>query len=319
MKYFTLILTLLLSGCISVDLSSLLDQELTEITLQKPENRSTKERIAVVDVSGVIQMQSSKRSSNNFTPDAMKAVLKEIEDTPDIKAVILRIESPGGNVTATDLIYHDLLAFKEKTNMPVLAVCMGITASGGYYIANAADAVYGLPTSITGSIGVIANFPKLQGLADKVGYQQVVVKSGKLKDLGNPLRDMTQEEQALFQKMVDEMYTTFLQAVDRGRSELDIEDIRPLADGRIYTAKQALAHKLIDGIYYFDEIIEKAKASANIADARIITFSTSRPKNPTIYSAHAPPLLNTPLVDSNIPDLSHALSTGFYYIWSPGL
>lgn len=318
MKPLLILFTLLLTGCVSIDLSNLVDQELAEITLQKAQNSFTRERIALIDVSGMITNQKRRRSGGTFTPDDMKSILNKIEADKHIKAVVLRIDSPGGNVTATDLIYHDLKTFKEKTGLPIFAICMGISASGGYYIANAADEIHALPTSITGSIGVIASFPKLQSLADKVGYQQVVIKSGKLKDLGNPLREMTKEEQALFQKMINDMYNKFLNAVAQGRPKLDVKALRPLADGRIYTAQQALENNLIDGIYYLDDTLEKAKTAAGVEDASIITYSARRPDNPTIYSNAQSQKFDFQLLDINLPNLGKPLTTGFYYLWAPG-
>lgn len=317
MKYFFILFALCLSGCISVDLSNLLEQELAEITLQEANSTFTREHVAVVDISGVISSQPRGRSKNTFTPDNMKAILKKIEADKHIKAVVLRIDSPGGNVTATDLIYHDLQNFKTKTGLPLFAICMGVTASGGYYIANAADEIFALPTSIAGSIGVIASFPKLQALADKVGYQQVVIKSGKLKDIGNPLRDMTQEEQTLFQGMIDEMYERFLNAVAQGRPKLDIASLRPLADGRVYTAQQALEYHLIDDIAYLDEVLKAAKKAANLQDASIITFSARRPNDPTIYSTTQAPSPGLQLIDLKLPSIGQPLTTGFYYLWTP--
>ncbi len=317
---FVMLSAVLLSGCVWVDMASLLSPSLEEVTLQKAE-RFTLNKILLVDIRGFIASQPPGRfyQQERCVPDAVKAALNKAEQDERIKAVILRIDTPGGGVTATDMIHHEIRAFKERTGRPVVAAIMGVGCSGGYYIANAADRIYAHPTSVTGSIGVLACFPDLHGLAGKVGYEQTVIKSGPMKDMGNPLRTMPEEEQAIFQQMVDTMYGQFLDRVVAGRSGFTSrEQLKPVADGRIYTARQALELKLIDRIAYLDEVIREVKREAGLRDAHVVAYQRGLNDDATIYSAAAAPRGLPGMVNVDLSALLGSTRAGFYYLWQPG-
>ncbi len=308
-------------GCLSVDLARLLNPALEEVTLRQP-RRLTRKRILVVDVSGMITTSPAGLFSpgRRCTPDTVRAVLDRAERDGRVKGVLLRIDSPGGGVTATDMIAHEVLAFRRATGIPVHAMIMAAGCSGGYYIATSAERIWAHPAAVTGSIGVIAVFPQVQGLTGKLGIGAAVVKSGDLKDIGSPLRDMKPEERALLQGMIDEYYGLFLDRIGAARPRLPSRDVvRPLADGRIYTASQAVEAGLVDAVGYMDDAIEALQAAAGIRDARIVTYAYSPNDNGTLYSpaAAAPPLpgsLNLHLLD--LPALSP--EAGFHYLWLPG-
>lgn len=204
-------------------------------------------KVAVIDIVGTI--------SNSET---IIEQIHQYRDDKDVKAIILRIDSPGGSVAPVQEIYSEL----SKLNKPIVASMGGTAASGGYYIACAADQIFANPGTLTGSIGVIMQFIKLKGLYDKVGLDQQVVKSGKFKDVGSPVRDLTAEEQQLLQETIDDVHTQFVNAIFEGRKavaqDLTREQIVALADGRIFSGQQALAHNLIDRLGNLHDAIDLA-------------------------------------------------------------
>ena len=190
------------------------------------------EKVAIVDILGPI-------SSAEPAIDQ----IHKYRDDPTVKAIILRINSPGGGVAPVQEIYGEL----EKLDKPIVASMASTAASGGYYIAAAADVIFANPGTLTGSIGVIMQFMQMQGLYEKIGLNQQVVKSGKFKDTGSAVRDLTDEERELLQKTVNDVHNQFIDAIFLGRKEhMTREEIASVADGRIFSGQQALAHKLVD-------------------------------------------------------------------------
>jgi len=309
------------SGCVSVDLARLLNPTLEEVTLRQPRGL-TRQRVLVVDISGAITTAPGTPFSpgRRCTPDAVRAVLDQAEHDGRVKAVLLRIDSPGGGVTATDMIAHEILAFRQATGIPVHAMIMAAGCSGGYYIATSAERIWAHPAAVTGSIGVIAVFPQVQGLTGKLGLDAVVIKSGDLKDMGSPLRDMKPDERALLQGMIDEYYGLFLDRIAAARPRLPSRAaVRPVADGRVFTASQALQAGLVDGVGYMDDAIAGLLAAAGLRDARVVTYAYGPNDNATLYSpASAAPMppaaINLRLLD--LPPL--AVEAGFHYLWLPG-
>lgn len=169
--------------------------------------------------------------------------LVEYGGDDSIKAVVVRVDSPGGGVVPSQEIYNAILSLKKKKKV---VVSMGsVAASGGYYIACAADKIVANPGTITGSIGVIAHFSNVEELLKKIGLKPSIIKSGKYKDIGSPLREMTQDEKRLFQGVIDDIYDQFLEAVSTNRN-IQKEKVADIADGRIFTGRQALKLKLVD-------------------------------------------------------------------------
>ncbi len=322
LKGLMIIPLLMISGCVSVDINRLLNPELEERIIEKA-STWTFAKILVIDISGMIAADNGNSLffSDNCTPDRIKAILNKAVMNPNIRAVILRIDTPGGEVTATDMIHHELLAFKKRTRLPMVAEIMGMACSGGYYIACAADKIYAHPTSITGSIGIIARFPNLAGLADKVGYREEIFTTGDFKAMGHPLREISAGEREIIQTGIDSLYDRFLQVIASGRPSYPEPGlIKPLADGRIYTAPQAVENKLIDGIAYFGDVIAIAKQAGRVYDAHVITYSSERKADSNIYSLSAIPRSPTiNLINIDLDSLLPAQRPGFYYLWEPGL
>jgi protease IV len=229
-----------------------------------------KDKIAVIYVQGVISASEDGYASDEGMVADIEDQLQQAVDDKRVKAIILRIDSPGGEVVASDTIYQAVVAAREKK--PVVADIDTMGASGAYYVAVGADYIVANELSITGSIGVIMESFTFSGLADKVGIKFYTFKSGKYKDILNPSREPTEDEKALVQGMVMEVYDKFVGIVAQER-DMKVDDLKNgLADGRILSGKQALDAGFVDGLGYFDDAIDKAEELASIKKARVIRY-----------------------------------------------
>lgn len=207
---------------------------------------STGDRIALIRVEGVIL------DSQTTIED-----LKRFSENPSVKAIVIRIDSPGGGVVPSQEIYDAVKRVRNKNNKAVIASMGSVAASGGYYIAAATDRIVANPGTLTGSIGVIMETANVEGLLQKIGVEGVVVKSGKYKDVGSPLRKMSADERGLLQAVMDDVHKQFIEAVAEGRS-IEIRAAQALADGRIFTGRQAKEAKLVDELGDLEDAIELA-------------------------------------------------------------
>ena len=210
-------------------------------------------QIAVLDLEGIIF------DSRDFNDQ-----LKEYGNRSSIKAVVLRINSPGGGVAASQEIYEAVKKFRAETKKKVVVSMSSVAASGGYYIACAADKIFANPGSITGSIGVIAEWYNYGDLLKWAKMQSIVIKSGELKDAGSPTRPLTDAEKAYFQGLINNMYDQFVGAVAFGR-KMNVQTVRHLADGRVYTGQEAKANGLIDEIGTFQDALSAATKMVGIS------------------------------------------------------
>lgn len=287
-RFFLFLLLIFMQGCAVIISPSFYPRKdrLEEIEIQKPEGWFVSDKVLMVDITGILSSQDSGGlfgSSKNMV-DELKEVLKKAEQDPSIKSLVLRINSPGGDVTSSDILYQEIKEFRKKTGKIVIAEIMGLGTSGAYYISLAADKVYAHPTSLTGNIGVIATFPKLENLTSKIGIDFRVIKSGDKKDIGSLWRDFSSEEREILQSVINEYYERFLNIVKENRKGLDQNTLGTLADGRIFTAGQALDAKLIDGIAYLPEAIKHARTEAGISDSRVVMYKRSNQYKENIYS-----------------------------------
>jgi len=276
------------------------------------------DKVLMIDIDGTISAALDTALFSRET-SAVSRVFERLERAardPRVKAVILRIDTPGGEVTASDIIYHEILRFKERTGRPVLGLMMSVAASGGYYIASACDVIMAHPSTLTGSIGVISVFPNVESLMAKVGVKVNIIKSGASKDSGSPFRDMTEEEKKVFQGVIDEYYEGFLAVVARNRKDkVPAEKLRSIADGRVYTAPQALKLGLIDAIGYFEDAFGRARELAGLKAAKLVSY-TYYPKTKTnIYASRLGD--HSPLDAKVLESMLAVLKTGFYYLWLP--
>lgn len=279
-------------------------------------------KIAVIHIDGIISDSSKRNFSGEEIEVPLTVRVKEecdiIRNDPKVRALLIRIDSPGGGVTTCDIIYNDIMKLKREKNIPVIVEMVGIAASGGVYISAAGDTIIAQPTTVTGSIGVIAQMVRFKDLLDKVGVQSEVIKSGDKKDMGSPFREMTREEKALYQDVINSMYERFLSVILAGRKNLDEKKLRSFADGRIFTSKTALEYGLIDSIGYTDDAIAAAEKSAGIRNAMVVSYSRPGKYTPNIYSGNAAQsasLLN--LFTSNISTLEDSTGCRFMFIMQP--
>jgi len=243
------------------------------------------DKVAIIEVIGAISRS-----------DEMIEQIHQYRDDPTVKAIVLRIDSPGGSVAPVQEIYSEL----KKLKKPIVASMGSTAASGGYYLACAANQILANPGTLTGSIGVIMQFIKMKGLYEKIGVEQEVVKSGKFKDIGSASRNLTDEERALLQGTIDDVQNQFINAILEGRKEhLTREEIVALADGRIFSGQQALEHKLVDQLGNLPDAIKLAATLGGIS---------GKPK--TIRAKRKVSLLERILGATNERNLEHLLNPG---------
>lgn len=211
-----------------------------------------RERIALIRVEGPI-----------FDAQQTVGDLKNFGEDPSVKAIVLRIDSPGGGVAPSQEIYNAVKRVRTRHHKTVVASLGTIAASGGYYIAVAADRIVANPGTLTGSIGVIMQLANLEELMKKIGIKNVVIKSGRYKDVGSPFRPMSEDDRRLLQSVMDDAHRQFIEAVAEGRS-LDVTDVELLADGRIFTGEQAKELLLIDELGDLEDAIELAAEMSGI-------------------------------------------------------
>jgi len=278
------------------------------------------DKILVIDIKGLI---SNKKSKTIFGTqievgmvEKIREILKKANDDDDIKAILLKINSPGGTVTSSDIIYHEIKSFKKKNGIRVYALFMDLAASGGYYVAQAADKIIAHPTSVTGSIGVISLKMNFKNLLDKVGVDFEVVKSGEKKDFLSPFRPFTAEERELFQETIDSMHQRFVDTIIENRPGINRAAMKILADGRIFTSRQALDLNLIDHIAYLDETEEFIKRDMAVQKLKFIVYSRPGEYKNNLYSSlPANPTINLLNIDLNF--LPQNLESNFLYLWIP--
>jgi protease-4 len=270
-----------------------------------------RDKVLVLDISGVIMSGERGTPLTDRKKPGLIARVREALDRARqdrrVKAVVLRINSPGGGVTASDILYHELKKFKQETGVTIVAHIMDVGASGAYYAALAADVITAQPTSVTGSIGVIMYRVDATGLMQKVGLQAVEIVSAEKKGMGSPFRPVSDDERKIFQGFIDSLYTRFIGLVAAER-KLSTEEVKKLADGRIYTSKEAQAGGLIDLIGYLDDAVELAKSRARLSEARVVTYFRPGDYRSNVYSMN---LINVDLGDLADPGAK------FLYLWWP--
>jgi protease-4 len=309
---------LLLAGCsvISLDLTPRI-RPLEEATV---EGRGDA-KILLLDISGFLadETPSGTLTIGNPPPRVpmlvrLREELKKAAGDPKVRALVVRINSPGGTVTASDIMFRELDAFKRTSGIPIVASMLDVAASGGYYVALAADTIVAHPTTVTGSIGVIMLSLNAEGLMQKVGLAAAAIKSGERKDMGSPFRRLTPEERAIFQSVIDDLHRQFVAKLVE-RRQIGAATAATLADGRIYTAEQALAHKLIDRIGYIPDALDVARRAAGIDEARVVVYKRPREYRATYY-ARSEADAGTFEMLSQLTGLS-AGGPKFLFLWAP--
>lgn len=233
-------------------------------------------KVVRIPISGMILLGQDPGlfGAINTTDLALQSIKRATLDA-EVKALILEVDSGGGGITTSDILYHHIMQFKAADpTRKVVVMCGDMAASGAYYLSLAADKILVRPTTITGSIGVIIQTLNISELAEEYGVRGVTIKSGENKDLLNPFEDMQEDQLALLQHVVDDMHLRFVNLVAQNR-KLDPEVVAKLADGRIYTASQARENGLIDEIGYWEDAIATTKALLNVQDVIIYRYEPS--------------------------------------------
>lgn len=319
-------ISILLQGCITIPFP-FPPSEINEVVIQE----GRRDKILMIDIDGPITGGTQEGSSffgiGEDTVNRIAERLAKAREDDSIKAIILRIDSPGGGVTPSDVVYEMLRVHRQETGIPMYVSMLDVAASGGYYIAMAADRIYAHPTTITGSIGVIAMFPQFENLGNKIGFSVEVVKSGENKDIGSPFRNMRDEQREIIQSVIDDMYARFVGVIESGRPDLDRNTILELADGRIYTAAQAHEAGLVDGVLYLEDLVELVREEQGLPDAKLVLYrKTVDESYNSVYarSIIPQPALDLPaagtsvnLLNLDIGEVVAPRQPVFQYLWVP--
>jgi len=305
----SVLLTLLaIAGCTFLKIS--MTEQVQPLTEQVIGGEG-RDKILMINVEGFIASEDGESLLGiSKQPGLIARIREELDRARSdhrVKAVVLRINSPGGGVTASDVLYHELKQFKQETGIKIVAHIMDVGTSGAYYASLAADRITAQPTSITGSIGVIMFHLDATGFMQKIGLQSIEISSGEHKGMGSPFRPLTPAEKAVFQDLIDTLDGRFVGVVAAER-KLPLDVAKKLADGRIYTSQEALDSGLIDGIGYLDDAIIQARKLANIERASIVTYLRPGEYRANLYSMN---IINIDMNGFVVP------GTRFLYVWWP--
>jgi protease IV len=273
------------------------------------------DKIAVVPVEGTIASADDALGGvqPTVTPEGLADALRQAGQDPSVVAVVLEVNSPGGGVTASDQMHQSILDFRENTNKPVVISMGDVAASGGYYISTAADRIVANETTLTGSLGVIFQFNNFAEAANKYGIKLVVIKSGKYKDLGNAFRDLKPEEREIFQSIVDESYSEFVDVISEGRG-IPEDRVREIADGRVYSGTQARELGLVDSFGDLDEAYAIAGRLAGTKDTLVVRYIQEPTLTDTLLARLSP---SEPQAEQIMDAAGLNLEPKPYYLYRP--
>jgi len=255
------------------------------------------EKIGVVDLDGVI-----------LSPTETVDQLRKLADDDSVKAIIIHVNSPGGGVAASEEIYREVKRIRDERKKYIASSIETVGASGAYYVSSATNKIYANGGSVVGSIGVIAEWVNYGDLMRWAKLKPELLKVGKFKDTGDPTRELTPDERAYMQGLIDNMYGQFVQAVAEGRHS-KVEDIKPIADGRVWTGEQALGMHLIDGVGDFRAVVMETAKAVNISgEPSLVRAERPRKSLLDLLFGDVTPWLPSKekLLDEQI---------GFYYLW----
>jgi protease-4 len=312
---------LLLSGCVLITGNLNPFSTAPEPLEEHVVDGEGRDKVLLVDISRIISSQEEQGALGVRREDALTARIYEelnrAREDEAVRAVVLRINSPGGTVTASDTIYHEVMRFKQERQVPVVAQLLDTATSGAYYVALASDEIIASPTTVTGSVGVIMYGINVAGLMQMVGVKDQTLKTGALKDAGSPLRPMTPEDARVLQDVLAQMQQRFLGIVRARRPGLSDDALRTIGDGRILTADQALQVGLVDRIGYMEDSVGAARQRAGLAEARVVAYRRSNEFAENIYSRSSPPAPQVNMVNFDLGSL--VAPPQFMYLWLPAL
>lgn len=270
-----------------------------------------RDKIAIIPLDGVIMTRKSSQSDSFDMVTRFAEHLRKASEDDQVKGVILAINSPGGSVTPSDIMYNEVVRFKKKHGKakPVVTLMEDVTASGGYYVAAPSDWIVAHPTTICGSVGVYMGYMRLEKLFKKLGVEEEIIKSGSRKDMGSPFRELTPEEKAIVEGMVAVVFSRFKEIVAKGRG--DKVKMERIADGRVFIGEQAKEVGLVDEIGYLEDAVAKMKSLTGNATLSAVRYSTRVSFIESMMhdlSRSGPPSVRE-LVDDNYGQL--------LYLWRP--
>ena len=316
-----LFLAITTSGCVVIPLGDLVTgSDFSEQVIEKGDGFFSG-KIALIELNGVLSSTAGGLffASPDNSVSALKAKLDLAADDRGVQGVLLRISSPGGEVTACDNLYHEIKKFRAETGKPIVAYIENIGASGGLYAAMGADAVMSHPTAIVGSIGVIMQSMDLSRAIAAFGVEMDPIKSGKMKDLNSPWRSITKDERQVLQKLVDDMFQRFVDVVDSGREKLDREKVLALADGRVFSGVEAARAGLVDKTGYIEDAVSELTSRLDGAQRKpaLIRYTRSAGKGANIYTQGGAKTARENSITLRLDGFNS--SAGLYYLWKPSL
>jgi len=287
---------------------------LKEFTLEG----ETDKKVLLIPIRGVIS-DTPHEGFIRTKPSLVQEVVSQLrlaEEDKNVKAVLLKIDSPGGSVTASDILYNEIIAFKKRTGAKIVAAMMDVAASGAYYISLPADYIMAHPTTLTGSVGVIFIRPKVIDLMQKVGVSVEINKSGVNKDMGAPFRRTTSEENKMLQAMTDRLGKRFIDLVAKHR-KLDPAAMAEISTARVYLANDALELGMVDEVGYLDQALARAKKLADLPeDAKVVVYRRTEYPDDNIYNTSTRyGGGDLSLISLELPEALNQFHTGFYYMW----
>ena len=312
----------MLGGCIiapQVNLFKDASDPLEEFRLSGTEEG----KVVVIPVEGMISTEGEDQMLRS-KPSMVQEVVSQLDlarSDDEVGAVLLKINSTGGSVTASDILYSEIDRFREETGIKVVVALMNYAASGGYYIALPADHILAHPTTVTGSVGVIYLRPTVHGLMDKFGVDVHADTSGDYKDMGSFFRPSTEDEDLLFASMVDSLGERFMEKVRKHRNLSGDADAE-IRSARIYLADEALAAGMVDSVGYLPDALREAKTLAGLHEnSKVVVYRRTRFANDNIYNPVTMRAGSEPSISSETDLLRQfaRTATGFYYLWLPGL
>ena len=279
-----IVVLLMFQGCafVSFDLGNFMQFQPFEERVLK---EGSKEKILVVEVLGIITTTAMRDSflPRQGTLERIDGILEMAKEDKSIKGILLKIDSPGGGVTASDLVFREIKNFKETRKIPVVACITGQGTSGAYMVALSADRIVALPSAVVGNVGVLLPSISLEGLMDKLGIKNQTLTSGKLKDSGTILRDMNKDDKAILEGIVTEFSQDFIAKVKAGRS-VRPEDLSVIEDGRVMTASTGMKYRLVDQVGYYEDAMKTMESLSNTKGPTVVVYRRKGENKGGFYS-----------------------------------
>jgi len=320
MRISVCLIALLLAGCGTPSL--LITPVSNSSKLQEVEVEPGKgwapNKIAMIEVEGMLMnareggfLQAEENKLSLFTQQ-----LDAARNDSKVKAVVLRVNSPGGTVSCSDAMYQEVMKFKKETGKPVIAAAQEVMASGAYYVSCGSDVIVAQPTSVVGSIGVMMQLFEIEKGLAKLGIVPNAIVSGPMKEMGSPFKELEPKEKAVMQGMIDEYYGRFVGVVQAKCHISDQSKLKESTDGRVFTGEQAKAIGLVDQLGMLDDAIALARTRGNAPSAKVIMYKRPYGYSGSIYADASTPTPRASVIQLPLPE-SFYRPAGFYYLWQP--